>query len=89
MRTTRWLSEVFDTTEKVFERGGASPSKVPDALASPRPPVRTMASPVSASSLALAGGAPAAELSNRVIQHLSNQAAAERDQPRTWLAAAA
>jgi hypothetical protein len=44
---------------------------------------------VSASALALAAGAPAAELSNRVILHLSNQAAAERDQPRTWLAAAA
>jgi len=36
-----------------------------------------------------AAGAPADELSNRVILHLSNQAAAERDQPRTWLAAAA
>jgi hypothetical protein len=44
---------------------------------------------VSASALALASGAPAGELSNRVILHLSNQAAAERDQPRTWLAAAA
>jgi hypothetical protein len=44
---------------------------------------------VSASALALASGASAAELSNRVILHLSNQAAAERDQPRTWLAAAA
>jgi hypothetical protein len=44
---------------------------------------------VSASALALASGAPAGELSNRVILHLSNQAAAERHQPRTWLAAAA
>jgi hypothetical protein len=44
---------------------------------------------VSASSLALGAGAPADELSNRVILHLSNQAAAERHQPRTWLAAAA
>lgn len=44
---------------------------------------------VSASSLALGAGANAAELSDRVINHLSNQAAAERAQSRLWLAAAA
>jgi hypothetical protein len=44
---------------------------------------------VSASSLALASGAPAAELSQRVVTHLSNLAAAERHQPRLWFAAAA
>jgi hypothetical protein len=43
---------------------------------------------VSASAIALASGAPAAELSNRVVTHLSNLAAAERNQSRTWLAAA-
>jgi hypothetical protein len=44
---------------------------------------------VSASALALAGGVDASELSERVIKHLSNQAAAERTQSRSWLAAAA
>jgi hypothetical protein len=44
---------------------------------------------VAASTIALASGAPAADLSNRVITHLSNQAAAERDQSRLWFAAAA
>jgi hypothetical protein len=44
---------------------------------------------VSASALALASGAPANEVSQRVITHLSNLAAGERHQSRTWLAAAA
>ncbi|MHB8267810.1 hypothetical protein [Bradyrhizobium sp.] len=44
---------------------------------------------VAASTIALASGAPPADLSNRVITHLSNQAAAERDQSRLWFAAAA
>jgi hypothetical protein len=44
---------------------------------------------VAASTIALASGAPAADLSNRVITHLSNLAAAERDQSRLWRAAAA
>jgi predicted transcriptional regulator len=44
---------------------------------------------VSASAIALASGAPATELSNRVVTHLSNLAAAERNQSRTWLAAVA
>jgi hypothetical protein len=44
---------------------------------------------VSASAIALSAGAPAADLSNRVITHLSNLAAGERQQSRTWLAAAA
>jgi hypothetical protein len=44
---------------------------------------------VSASVLALASGAPASDLSNRVITHLSNQAAGERNRSRMWLAAVA
>jgi hypothetical protein len=44
---------------------------------------------VSASAIALSAGAPADELSNRVITHLSNLAAGERQRARTWLAAAA
>jgi hypothetical protein len=43
---------------------------------------------VSASTVALASGAHATELSHRVITHLSNLAAAERNQSRQWLAAA-
>jgi hypothetical protein len=44
---------------------------------------------VSASAIALAAGAPATDLSNQVITHLSNLAAGERQRARTWLAAAA
>ena len=44
---------------------------------------------LAASSLALASGAPAGDLSNRVITHLSNLAASERNQSRKWLAAVA
>ena len=44
---------------------------------------------LAASALALASGAPAGDLSNRVITHLSNLAASERNQSRTWLAAVA
>jgi hypothetical protein len=44
---------------------------------------------VSASSMALAAGAPASELSHRVVMHLSNLAAAQRSQPLIGHAAAA
>jgi hypothetical protein len=44
---------------------------------------------VSASQLALQAGAPPNELSERVIKYLSSLAAAERQQPRLWQAAAA
>jgi hypothetical protein len=74
----------FRREDQVAIRRGAvglAAGRMPDDL-----PPRFL---VSASALALASGASAAELSNRVILHLSNQAAAERDQPRTWLAAAA
>lgn len=44
---------------------------------------------VAASTVALTSGTNAAELSNRVITHLSNLAAAERSQSTSWLAAVA
>ena len=44
---------------------------------------------VSASALALTSGTSPSELSNRVITHLSDQAAGERDRSRMWLAAVA
>jgi hypothetical protein len=82
----RALADVipFRREDQVAIRRGAmqlTAGRLPDDL-----PPRFL---VSASALALASGAPAADLSKRVIMHLSNLAAGERHQSRTWLAAAA